>query len=172
MPEISANSKMKVALAQIAPVWLNREATLVKIMKAVQEAADKGASLVTFGECLLPGYPFWLELTNGAQFNSTKQKEIHAHYVSQAVNIELGHLAPLCKLAKQLNIAVVVGIAERATDRGGHSLYASLVYINQEGVIDNVHRKLMPTYEERLTWSQGDGHGLRTFPIGNFTLGR
>lgn len=171
MPEITADTKMKVALAQIAPVWLNRQATLEKIMSAVKEAAEQGAKLVTFGECLLPGYPFWLELTNGAAFNSSKQKEIHAHYVTQAVNIELGHLDPLCELAKQLNIAVIVGIAERASDRGGHSLYASLVYINQGGDIDNVHRKLMPTYEERLTWSPGDGHGLRTFPLGNFTVG-
>ncbi|MFT5277696.1 MAG: nitrilase [Glaciecola sp.] len=81
------------------------------------------------------------------------------------MKVALAQIAHLCQLAKQLNIAVVVGIAERATDRGGHSLYASLVYINQEGVIDNVHRKLMPTYEERLTWSQVDGHGLRTWLI-------
>jgi nitrilase len=171
MPDISPNSKMKVALAQIAPVWLNREATLQKIMSATSDAADQGAELVTFGECLLPGYPFWLELTNGAQFNSQKQKEIHAHYVTQAVNIESGHLAPLCDMAKQRRIAVIVGIAERASDRGGHSLYASLVYISQAGKIENVHRKLMPTYEERLTWSPGDGHGLKTFPLNNFTLG-
>ena len=171
MPEITNNSKMKVALAQIAPVWLNRCATLEKIKSATNDAADQGAELVTFGECLLPGYPFWLELTNGAQFNSQKQKEIHAHYVSQAVNIELGHLDSLCELAKQRDIAVIVGVAERATNRGGHSIYASLVYISKAGNIENVHRKLMPTYEERLTWSPGDGHGLRTFPLNNFTLG-
>ena len=29
----------------------------------------------------------------------------------------------------------------------------------------------MPTYEERLVWSIGDGHGLRTHPLGAFTLG-
>lgn len=171
MPDITSHSKMKVALAQIAPVWLDRDATLQKIMTATRDAAEQGAELVTFGECLLPGYPFWLELTNGAQFNSQKQKEIHAHYVSQAVNIESGHLEPLCELAQQLQIAVIVGIAERPSDRGGHSLYASLVYISKAGKVENVHRKLMPTYEERLTWSPGDGHGLRTFPLNNFTLG-
>ncbi|WP_332913481.1 hypothetical protein [Algoriphagus boritolerans] len=50
---------------------------------------------------------------------------------------------------------------ERPQDRGGHSLYCSLVYINQLGEICSVHRKLQPTYDERLTWSPGDGNGLR-----------
>ena len=162
---------LRVAAAQIAPVWLNRDRTIDKILAAISEAADKGAELVTFGETLLPGYPFWVELTNGAEFNSTRQKEIHAHYLRQAVNIEAGHLQPICDIAKQRSIAVIVGVAERATDRGGHSVYCSLVYIDKDGLIQNVHRKLRPTYEERLTWASGDGHGLRTFPVGPFTMG-
>jgi nitrilase len=162
---------LRVAAAQIAPVWLNRDRTIDKILAAISEAADKGAELVTFGETLLPGYPFWVELTNGAEFNSTRQKEIHAHYLRQAVNIEAGHLQPICDIAKQRSIAVIVGVAERATDRGGHSVYCSLVYIDKDGLIQNVHRKLMPTYEERLTWASGDGPGLRTFPVGPFTMG-
>jgi predicted amidohydrolase len=166
-----AETQITVALGQIAPVWLDRNGTINKILTAVSEAADKGASLVTFGESLLPGYPFWLERTGGAEFNSAKQKRIHAQYLTEAVNIESGHLDPICTLAKQRNIAVVLGTAERASDRGGHSIYCSLVYISRSGQIENVHRKLMPTYEERLTWSPGDGHGLRTFPLEAFTLG-
>ncbi|MBT1451755.1 carbon-nitrogen hydrolase family protein [Glaciecola sp. XM2] len=171
MPEFANDSSLTVALAQIAPVWLNRQATTDKVIGAINDAADKHAELVTFGECLLPGYPFWLDFTGGAEFNSAKHKAIHAHYLTQAVNIELGHLDGICEVAKSRNIAVVLGIAERADDRGGHCIYASLVYIDANGEIQNVHRKLMPTYEERLTWSPGDGHGLRTFPLKNFTLG-
>lgn len=162
---------LTVALAQIAPVWLNREATTEKVMQAISQASDKGAELVTFGETLLPGYPFWLDFTGGAKFNSPIQKTIHAHYLSQAINIESGHLQPICALAKQKQIAVVLGIAERASDRGGHTIYCSLAYISQQGEIKNVHRKLMPTYEERLAWGPGDGHGLCTFPLKDFTLG-
>jgi len=65
----------------------------------------------------------------------------------------------------------VSGIIERPADRGGHSVYASLVYIDAKGVIQSIHRKLMPTYEERLTWSPGDGHGLRAHKLGAFTVG-
>lgn len=162
---------MTVALGQIAPVWLHREKTIDKILASISEAADQQASLISFGETLLPGYPFWLELTGGAVFNSDKQKQIHSHYLQQAINIENGDLSRICQLAAQRSIAVIVGVAERATDRGGHSLYCSLVYISQDGEILNVHRKLMPTYEERLTWSPGDGHGLQVQKLGPFTVG-
>jgi nitrilase len=60
---------------------------------------------------------------------------------------------------------------ERAANRGGHSLYCSMVYIDASGEIGSVHRKLMPTHEERLVWAIGDGHGLRTHKLGPFTLG-
>jgi len=166
-----SETQLTVALGQIAPVWFDRQKTIIKILDAITQAAAQGASLVTFGESLLPGYPFWFEKTGGAVFNSPKQKRLHALYLEQAVNIESGHLDSICKLANQRNIAVVLGTAERAGDRGGHSIYCSLVYINRNGEIDNVHRKLMPTYEERLTWSPGDGHGLKTFPLEAFTLG-
>lgn len=162
---------MTVGLAQIAPVWLDREATLGKVLRRVEEAAGQGCQLVAFGEALVPGYPFWIERTDGARFNSPVQKEMHAYYMSQAVQIEQGHLDGLCALAGQHEMAVVLGCVERAADRGGHSLYCSLVYIDAQGQIANIHRKLMPTYEERLTWATGDGHGLRVHRLGAFTVG-
>ena len=171
MAEQQNKDTLTVGLAQIAPVWLNRERTLEKIVNSVHEAADANCQLVVFGEAVLPGYPFWIERTNGAVFNSPMQKEIHAHYLDQAVQLEAGHLSPVCEAAKERGITVVTGIIERPADRGGHSVYASLVYIDAQGVIQSVHRKLMPTYEERLTWSPGDGHGLRVHKLGAFTVG-
>ena len=162
---------LKVALAQIAPVWLQKEQTIQKIENAIINAAKEKAELIVFGEALLPGYPFWIGLTNGAAWNSSVQKEIHAHYVQNSITIEKGELDTICKLAKEHNIAIYLGIIERAQNRGGHSIYASLVYINQEGEIKSVHRKLQPTYDERLTWAPGDGHGLRVHPLKNFTVG-
>ena len=160
-----------VAAAQIAPVWLDRSRTTDKILSAMHDASRAGARLVTFGEALLPGYPFWLERTDGARFESPVQKVLHSHYLDQAVQIEAGHLERVCHAANQLSLATILGIIERPGDRGGHSVYASLVYIGDDGVIGSVHRKLMPTHEERLTWSPGDGHGLRTHRLGAFTVG-
>jgi nitrilase len=162
---------LRVGVAQIAPVWLQREPTLAKVVAWVERAADEGCHLVVFGEALVPGYPFWVERTDGARFNSPIQKEIYAHYLDQAVQPEAGHLEHLCKVAERRGIAVVLGTVERASDRGGHSLYCSLVYVDPAGAVQTVHRKLMPTYEERLVWAIGDGHGLRVHSLGAFTIG-
>jgi len=162
---------LKVALAQIAPIWLNKAETLQKIKNQITEAAKNDAELIVFGEGLLPGYPFWLALTDGAAWDSKVNKELHAHYVRNSVTIEDGDLNEICALAEEHRIAIYLGIIERPLDRGGHSVYASLVYIDYEGQIISVHRKLQPTYDERLTWAPGDGHGLEVHRLKDFTLG-
>jgi len=168
---MNASESLKIGLAQIAPVWLDRVKTLEKICSYVEKAGQENCDLVVFGEALLPGYPFWLELTGGASFNSKKQKELFAHYLRNAVQPEAGDLDVLCETASRHKVAIYVGTIERAQNRGGHSLYCSLVYIDKEGVIQSVHRKLMPTYDERLVWSPGDGHGLQVHSLPPFTVG-
>ena len=165
------NKTLRVGLAQIAPVWLQRDATLSKVIDWIGKAAKDGCELVVFGEALLPGYPFWVERTGGAQFESTVQKTLYAHYVDQAVSIDNGDLRGLCQTAAKHNIAVYLGVMERAADRGGHSVYCSMVYIDAAGSVRSVHRKLMPTHEERLVWAMGDGNGLKTHKLGPFTVG-
>ena len=164
-------STIKVGLAQIAPHWLDKKATLAKVVSRISNAADRGCDLVAFGEALVPGYPFWVERTDGARFESGLQKSLFAHYVRQGVCIEDGDLDAVCAAAEQHGIAVYLGIMERAANRGGHSLYCSMVYVDQKGKIGSAHRKLMPTHEERLVWAIGDGHGLRTHKLGDFTVG-
>ena len=167
----ATHDSLTIAAAQIAPVWLDRARTLAKVCKWIARAADRGCELVAFGEALVPGYPWWIEHTDGARFNSPMQKVLHAHYLDQAVDIEAGHLDAVCAVAKKRKIAVVLGTIERPRDRGGHSAYCSLVYVDRKGTIASVHRKLTPTYEERLSWAPGDGHGLRTHALGAFRVG-
>lgn len=166
-----ARDLLTVGVAQIAPVWLRRAETLEKVADAVERAAREGCRMVAFGEALVPGYPFWIERTDGARFNDAKQKAMFARYLDEGVVIERGDLAEVCRIAKDKAIAVYLGVMERAPDRGGHSLYCSLVYIDNCGAVQSVHRKLHPTYEERLAWAQGDGHGLVVHKLGAFTLG-
>ena len=166
-----SSDSLVVALAQLTPVWLDRDATIAKSVAAISDAAAQGAQLIAFPEGFAPGYPFWIERTNGALFNSPVQKALFAHYAREAVQIEAGHLAPIQDAARRGGIAVMFGCIERPVDRGGHSVYASLVYIDAAGDIRSVHRKLVPTYEERLVWSPGDGHGLQVHALGPFTVG-
>ena len=108
---------IKVGLAQIAPIWCDREATTEKITRYIADAATKGCGLVVFGEGTLPGYPFWLSTSNGSNFNNPVQKEIFAHYAQAAVVIERGDLDSVCATAKEHGIAVYLGIIERPMDR-------------------------------------------------------
>jgi nitrilase len=160
-----------IGVAQIAPVWFKRTRTLEKACAAAELAAAQGCRLVAFGEALAPGYPFWIERTDGARFDNPKQKEIFAEYLDQGVVIERGDLEPLQAVARRYGLSIYIGVMERAPDRGGHSLYCSLVYIDAEGGVGSVHRKLQPTYEERMAWAQGDGHGLRVHDLAPFRVG-
>lgn len=162
---------LTIGISQLAPVWLDKEKTRAKIIAEIEKAGARGCELLVFGEALLPGYPFWLELTDGARFNSEVQKEIYAYYLQQAVQPAAGDLNQVQEAAARYKMAVYLGCVERAADRGNHSLYCSLVYINAAGIIASVHRKLVPTYEERLVWSPGDGQGLRVHALGAFTVG-
>ncbi len=166
-----ASNLLKVALAQISPVWLDKEETIIKINNSIIDAAKQQCELIVFGEALLPGYPFWLALTGGAEWDKKVNKELHAHYTRNSIQIEAGELDDICKLAADNSIAIYLGIIERAKNRGGHSLYCSLVYIDQNGKIQSVHRKLQPTYDERLTWAPGDGNGLQVHSLKEFTVG-
>ncbi len=165
------DEKLFVGLAQLAPVWLDKEATLEKIIEAIHKAGQKGIDLLVFGEGFVPGYPLWTGLTDATVFDSPMQKELHAHYAANAVVIENGDLDRVCSLLKKYEMASYLGVIERPSDRGGHSLYASLVFIDSSGKVRSVHRKLRPTYDERLTWSPGDGHGLQVHPLKQFTVG-
>ena len=168
---MSEKSTLKVGLAQLAPVWLDKQKTIEKIETYIEKAGKQDCDLVVFGEGLLPGYPFWMAFTNGAAWDDPVQKEMYAHYVRNSVEIEKGDLDSICKLAKTNKIAIYLGTIERAVNRGGHSVYATLVYINKKGKIKSTHRKLQPTFDERLVWSPGDGNGLRTHSLEPFTVG-
>jgi nitrilase len=162
---------MRIAIAQIAPVFLDREATIGKIVARLEEAGDQSCGLIAFGETLLSGYPAWLSRTGGAAFDDAYQKELHARYLDSGVNIERGDLDAVRDVARAANLAVVLGVTERPDDRGGHTIYCSRVFIDSNGDIASVHRKLMPTYEERMAWGIGDGAGLMTHRVNEFTVG-
>ena len=162
---------LRVSIAQIAPVLLDRGATVAKAAQWVHRAADEGATLVCFGETLIPAYPVWLDRLDGARFNDDRNKALHARYLDQGVDVDAGHLDPLTQAAAERGIHVVVGVYETPRDRGGHTGFCTRVVIDDAGRVASTHRKLMPTYEERLAWGIGDGAGLVTHPVGPFTMG-
>lgn len=150
-----------VAAAQIAPVFLDAKATTEKAVAYLHEAARSGAQLVAFGETFLPGYPFWLSSTGGAAFNDARQKAAYAQYLAAAISAEGPELTEIATVARELGVFVVMGFAERGPGPASGSVYCSVAPIHPKRGLLEVHRKLVPTYEERLAWAPGDGYGLR-----------
>lgn len=162
---------LKIGLAQFAPVWMNREKTIEKALSFAEDAAKQDCELVVLGgESCVGGYPYWLELTGGGEFNSKIQKEFFAEYSMNAVVIERGDLDAVCDLARENKIAIYIGIVEKPAMRG-ESLYCALVFIDRNGEIKSVQRKLVPTYEEGLVWGSGDGNGLLVHSVNAFNVG-
>jgi len=150
----------RIAIAQIAPVFLDRAATLRKAVAALDEAAAGGARLVVFPEAFVPGYPAWMwRLRPGTDMALTEQ--LHALALAQAVDLGAGDLAPLCEAALRHGVTVVCGMQERDRDFSRGTLYNTVVIIGPDGTLLNRHRKLMPTNPERMVWGFGDATGLK-----------
>jgi nitrilase len=159
-PVKKAATPHRVAVIQHPPVTLHRAKTLERGVELLEEAAAKGARLVSFPETWLPGYPEWLwRLRPGTDFELTS--EIHGRLIENAVDLSGGDLKPLQAAARRLKVTVSIGIHERDGKFSRGTLYNTVVLIGPDGEVLNRHRKLMPTNPERMVWGTGDASGLR-----------
>ena len=155
------HNNVKVAAAQLSPIFLDKEKTVEKACAAILEAGKEGAELIVFPEAYISGYPDWVWLIPNSK--SAALNELYVKLVENAVSIPDISTDKLCEAAKSASIHVVIGIHERNTETSSSSLYNSLLFINDKGLIIGKHRKLMPTGGERLIWAQGDGSTLRSY---------
>ena len=154
-------NNIKVAAAQLSPIFLNKEKTVRKACEAILAAGKKGASLIVFPEAYISGYPDWVWLipnSKGAELN-----DLYLELVENAVSIPDDSTKKLCNAAKKAKINVVIGLHERNSETSSASLFNSLLFIADNGLILGKHRKLIPTGGERLIWSQGDGSTLSSY---------
>jgi nitrilase len=79
---------MRVAIAQSAPVYLDKRAGLRKALDLAQQAAKRDARLVVFGESWLPGYPAWLDVCPGAAlWENASAKEVFAKFRNDSITV-------------------------------------------------------------------------------------
>ena len=152
---------VKIAAAQLTPIFLNKTETVKKACKAIEEAGENGAQLIVFPEAFISGYPDWVWLipnSKGAQLN-----ELYIRLVENAISVPDDSTALLCKAAKKANIHVTMGMHEKNSETSNTSLFNSLLFIDNGGKIIGKHRKLIPTGGERLIWAQGDGSTLKSY---------
>lgn len=162
--------KFKAAAVQAAPVFLDADATVDKVCRLIKEAADNGAKLVAFPEVFVAGYPYWSWLTNPVDASPWFEKLVKA-----SIEIPGPEIRKVAQAAQANHINVVVGVNERSKTGVG-TLYNTLVTISDEGRILGRHRKLVPTWAEKLTWANGDASALRVHqtsvgPLGSLACG-
>jgi nitrilase len=166
LPGGGSGATIRVAGAQLGGPWLNVEARMNRVVRAAELAAAEGCDLLAFPETYVSGYPFWLTRTQGARFNDPAQKACYAYYLDSAIEIGGPEHRTLEELSGDLGLSLIVGVTERGRGNGSGSTYCSLLAISPKEGLTGHHRKLVPTYDERLVWAVGDGAGLRTHRVG------
>jgi predicted amidohydrolase len=147
----------KVAIVQHAPVFLHLEESLRKACRLIEEAANLGAAITAFPETWLPGYPVWLDFAPEATlWDSQPAKVLYRHLADNSITIPSQHLDRLLDAARDTGTYVIMGAHERL----GATLYNTMIFVARDGKSYQIHRKLIPTYTERLIWGRGDGSTL------------
>lgn len=161
--------KFKAAAVQTSPVFLDVDKTVDKAISFINEAAQNGAQLIAFPEVFIAGYPYWNWIMTPIQ--GSKWYELLYRSSVLAEGNEVGKIR---KAAKANNCLVVIGINERGDSYG--EIYNTNLIIDNHGNLIGKHRKLVPTWAEKLTWTSGDGASLKVYktnigPIGTLACG-
>ena len=154
---------LNIAIIQHGPVHLNLEASTAKALQLIKEAAGRSAQLIVFGETWLSGYPAWLDhCPDVATWNNEATKEVFVQMHKNSVDVHGAEVKMICDAAKEFKVIICMGINEKVTEGiGSGTIYNAFVIINEHGEIINHHRKLVPTYTERLVYGNGDAAGLK-----------
>ena len=158
---------LKVAIIQHPPVYMNLEKSVEKVIQYAEEAHSKGSRLIVFPETWLPGYPLWLDYApEAAIWDHPGTKALYRMLSDNSICIGDSYFERIRDLAKRLQLYLIIGVNERS----GNTIYNTIIYFNPDGT-HKIHRKLTPTYTERLVWGVGDGSTLTTIDTEFGTIG-
>ncbi|WP_290842866.1 carbon-nitrogen hydrolase family protein [Flavobacterium sp.] len=161
--------KFKAATVQTSPVFLDVEKTVEKTISIIAEAASNGAKLIAFPEVFIAGYPYWNWIMTPIQGSSWYEK-----LYRNSVDVFGADMQRIYDAAREFDIHVVIGINERGESYG--EIYNTNLIIDNLGNLIGKHRKLVPTWAEKLTWTSGDGSSLKVYdtevgPLGTLACG-
>lgn len=161
----------KLALVQRPSVFLDSKNSATKAVEYINEASANDANIIVFGESWLSGYPAWIDYSiHMGCWDQKEIKQVWAEMFADAITIESQEIQSIQNAAKQNKRYVVLGANEAIKKgKGNGTLYNTLLIIDPVGEIVVHHRKLMPTYNEKLVHGYGDAFGLKTIatPYGN-----
>ncbi len=156
-------SKKRVVAVVQAEVAADLEMGVERTAELAGEASSSGAGLIVFPETWLPGYPAWLDVCrDAALWDHGPVKAAFARMAESSVAVPGPVTERLGGIAREAGAALVVGVTERVdAGPGNGTLYNALLTFGADGRLLNHHRKLVPTYTERLVWGPGDAAGVR-----------
>lgn len=155
----------KAAAVQTAPIFLDPDRTVAKAASLIHEAARNGAAIVAFPEVFVAGYPYWSWIADPVTCSPWFERLIRASVLVPGPEIDQVRAA-----AREAGVHVVIGVNERSPVSLG-TLYNTMLFIGPDGAILGKHRKLVPTWAEKLTWAPGDGSGLKVYDTAIGRLG-
>ncbi|RQG91933.1 carbon-nitrogen hydrolase family protein [Natrarchaeobius chitinivorans] len=144
---------VRVAAVQQPPVFFDREATIERACELVETAGRQGADLVAFPESYVAGYPGYY--TPGPAADADEQSAYLLALQESAVRVPQD-VEPLAAAADDSDVVLVVGCNERDQRPGSETIYNTNLVFDSDGTLVGRHRKLVPTFTERLYWGRGD----------------
>jgi predicted amidohydrolase len=157
---LGGREAVKVAIAQMAPVFMDREASIDKACKIIADAAAGGAELIVFPEVWLAGYPYW---TEGWDSPLEPWAGGRVMFRDAAIEAPSDDTERLGAAARAANAYVVIGCNELDPRPEVSTIYNCLLFFGRDGTLMGRHRKLMPTFSERMFWGMGDASDLVVF---------
>lgn len=145
----------KAAACHTAPIFLDSARTIDKATSLIEEAAGNGASLIAFPESFVPGFPIWAALRA-----PILNHDFFFALAREAIRLDGPEIGRIRAAARRHGVHVSLGFTE-GTDASVGCLWNSNVLIGPDGAVLNLHRKLVPTFFEKLIWANGDARGLR-----------
>lgn len=155
--------KVKVAAINAAPVMMDKVGSVARALELIQQAADGGADLIVFPESFIPGFPVWTAYRRPIDGHDMFKK-----FALNSLDVNGPEIGQIADAAAQHGIFVSLGFSEVSNLSSG-CLWNSNILIGDDGVLLNHHRKIMPTFYEKLIWASGDGAGLK---VCNTRIGR
>ncbi|MBP2150951.1 carbon-nitrogen hydrolase family protein [Xanthobacter flavus] len=147
--------KVVVAAAHVAAPPFDLAGGVAKAIEVISDAARAGARLVVFPESFIPGFPIWSGL-----YRPIDAHRFFRRFAESALLSDRGPITEIAAAAARHRIFVSLGFCEVSPTSPG-CMWNSQALISDAGEIVNLHRKLVPTFYEQLSWNRGDAAGLR-----------
>jgi nitrilase len=160
---------VRVAVVQAAPAVMDREATVEKVGRLIDDAVAQGARLVLFPEAFIPAYPWGIRFGTRVGGRTIEGRRAWARYWANSVDVPGPVTEAIGRAARRAQAHVAIGVIERDQTFSRGTLYCTLLYFGPDGSLLAKHRKLMPTAAERYIWGAGDGS---TLPVISTPFGR